>query len=122
MTPLRDRMLDEMKLRNLSVQTQKCYLRAVANFAEHFGKSPDRLGPAEVRSYFLYLLEQRHVSPNTVSAVFWALRFFSDLQQSFQDCHRQRSRASRHAVPHPGQTWFHGLRGARVILPTGRAR
>ena len=69
-------MIEEMKLRNLSDHTQKCYIHAVANFAEHFGKAPDLLGPAQVRTYFLYLLQERHVSPNTVAAIYWALRFF----------------------------------------------
>lgn len=69
-------MVEEMKLRNLSVYTQKSYLRSVSDFAGHFGKSPDLLKPVDVRSFFLHLLEERHVSPNTVSSVFWALRFF----------------------------------------------
>jgi site-specific recombinase XerD len=76
MTQLRERMFQEMTLRGLSDHTQECYARAVARFAEHFGKSPDLLGPKHVRSYFLHLLQKRHVSPNTVAAIYWALRFF----------------------------------------------
>ena len=59
MTPLRRRMLEDMRLRNLSKNTQKRYLDRVAAFAKHFGKSPDLLGPEEVRRYQLYLLEER---------------------------------------------------------------
>ena len=65
-------MIEEMKLRNLSDHTQKCYIRAVARFAEHFGKAPDLLGPTHVRTYFLHLLTERHVSPNTVAAICFA--------------------------------------------------
>jgi len=59
MTPLRRRMLEDMRLHNLSRNTQKRYLDRVAAFAKHFGKSPDLLGPEEVRRYQLYLLEER---------------------------------------------------------------
>ena len=48
MTPLRQRMLEDMRIRNLTEQTQKRYIEAVAAFARHFGRSPEQLGPEEV--------------------------------------------------------------------------
>ncbi len=75
MSPLRTRMIQEMKLRNFSEATQKSYLHSVNAFSQHFGRSPDRLQAEDVRSFFLHMLEERRVSPNTVSAAFWALRF-----------------------------------------------
>jgi integrase/recombinase XerD len=58
MTPLRRRMLEDMEMRNLSPNTQKNYLRQVAQFAVHFGKSPDQLGPEEIRTYLLHLVRR----------------------------------------------------------------
>ena len=50
MTPLRQRMLEDMEMRNLSPKTQQSYVRQVAQFAAHFDKSPDQLGPEEIRT------------------------------------------------------------------------
>ena len=52
MVPLRKRMLEELQLRNLSETTINAYLGAVTRFAKHFGKSPEQLGPEQVRQYF----------------------------------------------------------------------
>ena len=72
MTPLRQRMLQDMQIRNLSPHTIDGYLRYVAQFAKHFGVSPDRLGPEHVRTYQLHLLEQQvhqSILVQTVSAL-----------------------------------------------------
>ena len=55
MTPLRRRMIEDMQVRNLSPVTQPCYVHAVARFARHFDRSPDRLGLAEIRAYQIHL-------------------------------------------------------------------
>ena len=76
MTPLRQRMLEDLKLRNYSPDTIRCYLRCVADFAQHFGVSPTHLGPEQVRTSQLFLVEEKHVAwPSVVHAV-CALRFF----------------------------------------------
>ena len=76
MTHLRKRMLEELQRRNYSEGTIRVYLQAVKQFAVHFGKSPDELGPDELRSYQAYLLTQRKLAVGTVVASGAALRFF----------------------------------------------
>ena len=61
MTPLRRRLLEDMKLRGLSEGTQKVYIRAVSGFASHFWKSPQLLEPKHIRSYLLYLIERGEI-------------------------------------------------------------
>jgi len=63
MTPLRQRMIEDMKLRNLSAWTQEVYVRYVADFARYFGKSPELLGPEEVRTYQVHLFNGRRGCP-----------------------------------------------------------
>ena len=62
MTNLRKRMLEELQRRNYSEKTIRGYLRTVEQFAKHFGKSPDKLGPDELRSYQAYLLTERKLA------------------------------------------------------------
>ena len=54
MTPLRQRMIDDMQLKGLSASTQQGYLNAVRQLAEHFHRSPDQLSEEDLRQYFLY--------------------------------------------------------------------
>ena len=51
MTALRQRMIDDMKLRNLAPKTIEVYVARVASFARYFGRSPEDLGRDEVRAY-----------------------------------------------------------------------
>ena len=76
MTQLRRMMLEELQRRNYSAETVRQYLRAVAQFAKHFGKRPDQLGPDELRSYQAYLLRERKLAVGSVVAQVAALRFF----------------------------------------------
>ena len=75
MTPLRQRMLGELQLRNLSEATIRTYLRLVERFAKHFGKSPAQLGPDHVRGYLLHLLNDRKDTWGTVQVNRGALKF-----------------------------------------------
>jgi site-specific recombinase XerD len=76
MTRLRKIMLEELQRRNYAEGTTRSYIRAVQQFAQHFGKSPDKLGPSELRSYQAYLLKERKLAVGTVVARVAALRFF----------------------------------------------
>lgn len=75
MTPLRQRMIEDMELRNLSLKTVRLYVQNVARFARHFGKSPHLLGPEAVRTYLLYLVHERKVAWGTYNQALAALRF-----------------------------------------------
>ncbi len=62
---LRQRMIEDMTVRNFAPNTQISYLQQVALFARHFGKSPEQLGPEEIRAYQIYLADQRKVAVGT---------------------------------------------------------
>jgi hypothetical protein len=53
-------MLEKLPRRNYSGETTRQYLRAAAQFANHFGKRPDQLGPNELRTYQACLLREPH--------------------------------------------------------------
>ncbi len=75
MTPLRQRFLHDLQLRNYSPRTLETYLSHVVRFARHFGRSPEQLGAEDVRLYQLYLLQQRHASWSVFNQAVCALRF-----------------------------------------------
>lgn len=74
MTPLRQRMIADMGIRNLAPRTQALYVQGVSRFARHFGKPPDELGPEQVRAYQIHLRDQGCSESVMVQAVA-ALRF-----------------------------------------------
>ncbi len=76
MTRLRKMMLEELERRNYSAETTRRYMRYVERFAQHFGKSPDKLGPDHLRSYQAYLLRELKLCPGSVENHVAALRFF----------------------------------------------
>ena len=75
MTPLRQRMTEDMQVRNLSPHTQTSYLQQVSLFARHFNKSPEQLGPEDIRAYQVYLTNERKLSPSSILIAVSALRF-----------------------------------------------
>ncbi|MHB8885966.1 MAG: tyrosine-type recombinase/integrase [Methylovirgula sp.] len=72
---LRQRMIDDMTIRNMSPNTQKIYIYAVANFSAFHGRSPDKLGLEDIRDYRLNLVS-RNLKPTTINPIMGALRFF----------------------------------------------
>ena len=74
-SPLRQRMIEDMTIRNLSQTTQQSYIYAVRKFSRHFGRSPDRLGIEDVRAYQLHLIAEKR-SWSHVNQMACALRFF----------------------------------------------
>lgn len=75
MTPLRQRLIDDMRLRNYAPKTIEAYVAGVARFAKHFQRSPDQLGPEEVRVFQLEMLRQQ-VSWSHFNQTVCGLRFF----------------------------------------------
>jgi integrase/recombinase XerD len=75
MTPLRLRMTQDMQLRNFAPGSVNVYVDCVARFARRFGKSPESLGPEDVRAFLLPLIEQRRVSWSYYNLHLQALRF-----------------------------------------------
>ena len=76
MTKLRQSMKEDMQVRNLSPHTQDSYLRQVSQFARYFGKSPDLLGPEDIRTYQIYLTNEKKLAPSSIHIAIAALRFF----------------------------------------------
>ena len=74
-TPLRQRMLDDMKLRNMAVSTRKIYVSSVAGFSAYHGRSPDQLTLEDVRDYQLHLVA-RGLKASSICPIMSALRFF----------------------------------------------
>ena len=75
MTNLRRRMMEDMQVRNLSQHTQDAYVQQVSQFARHFDRSPELLGPEEIRSYQVYLRNERKLASSSIILAVAALRF-----------------------------------------------
>jgi site-specific recombinase XerD len=68
-------MSEDMQVRNLALNTRESYLQQVSSFARHFNKSPELLGPEEIRDYQVYLVKERSLAPSSLCTVSAALRF-----------------------------------------------
>lgn len=76
MTPLRHRMIEEMQLRGLAESTQKNYMYTVRRLAAHYDRSPDQITDDEIRSYYLYLRNEKQLAQSSLQVTILALRFF----------------------------------------------
>ena len=74
-TPLRQRMIEDMSIRQFGEKTQRDYVRVVADFARFLGRSPDQAEPEDLRRYQLHLATDG-ASPAKMNAAVSALRFF----------------------------------------------
>ena len=75
MTPLRQRMIAAMEIRNFTHNTQKAYLQQVSAYANYFSQSPEALGAADVQAYQLHLTKDRKLAPGSLCTIAAALRF-----------------------------------------------
>jgi integrase/recombinase XerD len=75
MTPLRYRMIEDMRIRNLSAHTQRAYVEHVSRFARHFGQPPERLGRDEIRAWQIHLVKEKRLSASSICVAGAALRF-----------------------------------------------
>ncbi len=77
-SPLRQRMLDDLRMRKLSLKTQSAYIRAVRNFTKYLGRSPDTATIDDLRNYQLHLVDAG-TSPMSLNAAIIGLKFFFDI-------------------------------------------
>ena len=77
-SPLRQRMIDDMRMRKLNPKTQTAYIRAVRNFTKYLGRSPDTATVEDLRNYQLHLVDAG-TSPISVNAAITGLKFFFDI-------------------------------------------
>jgi integrase/recombinase XerD len=75
MTVLRQRMTEDMQVRNLSPHTQASYLQQVSLFARYFGTSPDALTTEHIRTYQIYLTNEKKLATSSIHVAVAALRF-----------------------------------------------
>jgi integrase/recombinase XerD len=75
-TQLRKLMLEEIQRRNFTESTRRAYLRIIEDFARHFHRPPDQLGPDHIRQYTAHLFRDKKLSDNSVNQTVGALRFF----------------------------------------------
>jgi len=76
MTALREKMIEDLQLHGLSESTQRLYVQAVRQMAEHYHKSPDHINEDELRQYFLYLTKVKKVAPSTLTISLCGIKFF----------------------------------------------
>jgi integrase/recombinase XerD len=76
MTALSQKMLEDLQLGGLAIRTQESYVQAVRQLAKHYHKSPDQINEEELRQYFLYLKNVRHVSSSTFQIALCGIKFF----------------------------------------------
>src|SRR5262249_1787608 len=76
MGALREKMIEEMKLRNFSPATQQSYVYAVSRLAKYHHKSPDQLSKEDIRAFLVHLTVERKLSPNGLTGSCSGLRFF----------------------------------------------
>ena len=79
------RMIEDMKLKNLSTRTINAYVSRVSTFARHFGRSPQELGHDNVRSYLLHLVQKKKVSWSVYNQTLAALRFLYEVTLGRKD-------------------------------------
>jgi site-specific recombinase XerD len=68
-------MLEDMQIRNLSQHTQTSYVQQVSRFARYFGRSPTELDPDHIRTYLVYLTNERKLDPASILIAVSAIRF-----------------------------------------------
>jgi integrase/recombinase XerD len=76
MTPLRQKMIDDMKLRRFAPSTQELYVSAVADLAKYYNQSPDLIDKEKIQKYLLHLMEERHLAWSTCNVAVAGMRFF----------------------------------------------
>ena len=87
MTPLRQRMINDMTVRGLAENTKKSYLNSVTGLARHYRRSPDQISAQEVQDYLVHLHEQRGLSWKSCNCVRHGVRFLFRITLGVPDPH-----------------------------------
>jgi integrase/recombinase XerD len=100
MTELRQRMIEDMQLRNLAPATQRNYILRVARFARFYGLSPEHPDLEDIRQFHLHLLTDLNCSAEAVNQSLSALKFvyLQTLEMPWSDDHFPRARRA-HKLP-----------------------
>lgn len=75
MTPLRKKMIEDMKLAGLAPRTQQVYTKSVEALAKHYGRSPSTLSEEEIRQYLVSLVDDRDVARGTFKTIHFGIKF-----------------------------------------------
>jgi site-specific recombinase XerD len=75
MSMLREQMIRDMTIKGLSQKTMQSYVRYIVEYAKYYNKSPDKMGPNEIKEYLSYLITQRKLSNEYVRGCYCAMRF-----------------------------------------------
>jgi integrase/recombinase XerD len=103
MSPLRHRMIEDMQIRNLAPHTQRAYVQQISQFARHFRKSPELLGPADIRAYQIHLTQDRQLSASSILVAVAAIRFLYKITLNGIGTSR---RSFPPAASHSGFPWY----------------
>ena len=87
MTPLRQRMVNDMTVRGLAENTRKSYLSSVSGLACHYGRSPDRISAQEVQDYLIFLHDERGLTWQSCNSARHGIRFFYRITLGLPDPH-----------------------------------
>jgi len=117
-SPLRQRMIDDMRLRKLSPKTQTGYIRAVKRFAGFLGRSPDSAKVEDLRRFQLHLVDHG-ISPVSLNATITGLRFFFEVTLERADL---MARMSTVAVPRKLPVVLSRDEAARLIASAGNLK
>ena len=121
MTHLRKLTLDEIARRNYTESTTRAYIRVIADFARYFHRSPDQLGPDQVREYTAHPFRDLKLSDNSVNQRVGALRFFfRKVLKRPGDVDAPRSRRQNAECP-PDWVSHHASANAPGAAVTGRS-
>ena len=122
MTPLRQRMINDMTVRGFAENTKRSYLTSVTGLARHYRRSPDHISAQEVQDYLLYLHEQRGLSWKSCNCVRHGVRFLyrRDLTAALREqsarapVHKKHGRQEHHSVRWPWNRVVSGMLTAQV--------
>ena len=87
MSPLRARMIEDMRIRGMAETSQKAHIRALKDFTAFLGRAPDTATPDELRAYQLHMTDTE-VTPSVYNSRITALRFFFGMTCNREDMKR----------------------------------